>query len=177
MWNLQQLAVALSPVCGQESLIEALQTFGPAYLRALSAAMVARLGLKLRSEADDAALAGAAFRAISEAGPGLRWEPFFFDWFGGQASEARAMNGARGALYGGEQAQAFRELMAGYEADMPGRLTQPYFSRPEPEELLYDEIEAIWAPIAAEDDWSLFEAKLARIGEARQAWGLDSKPE
>jgi hypothetical protein len=55
---------------------------------------------------------------------------------------------------------------------MPGRLTQAYFNRPEPEELLYDEIEAIWAPIASEDDWSLFEAKLQRIGEARGAWGL-----
>ncbi len=43
----------------------------------------------------------------------------------------------------------------------------------EPEELLYDEIEAIWADIAERDDWGPFEAKLAAIESARLAWGLD----
>ena len=35
-----------------------------------------------------------------------------------------------------------------------------------------EEIEAIWAQIAIEDDWSLFEAKLAAIETYRQALGL-----
>ena len=52
------------------------------------------------------------------------------------------------------------------------RLALPYFARPEPETLLYDEIETLWAAIADHDDWSLFEAKQARIGEAREAYGL-----
>ena len=38
-----------------------------------------------------APLAGAAFRALAEAGEVVRWEPFFFDWFCGD--EARAMTG------------------------------------------------------------------------------------
>ncbi|HQT53669.1 MAG TPA: hypothetical protein PKX06_09345, partial [Phenylobacterium sp.] len=42
----------------------------------------------------------------------------------------------------------------------------------EPEELLIDEIEAIWDRIAAEDDWTAFHAKLARIEAARGAWDL-----
>ena len=29
--------------------------------------------------------------------------------------------------------------------------------------MLIDEVEAIWAPIAANDDWSLFDAKIASI--------------
>ena len=51
-------------------------------------------------------------------------------------------------------------------------MTHPYFSRTEPEELLIDEIESIWAPIAGTDDWSVFNQKLDRIEAARLAWGL-----
>ena len=36
-----------------------------------------------------------------------------------------------------------------------------------------DEVEAIWAPIAANDDWSLLKAKLADIHQMRQAYGVD----
>jgi hypothetical protein len=58
------------------------------------------------------------------------------------------------------------------EPERPERLDDPYFAAAEPEELLYDQIEALWAPIAEDDDWSAFEAKLAGIEAARVAWGL-----
>ena len=54
----------------------------------------------------------------------------------------------------------------------PERLASAYFAEPEPQELLYDEIEALWADIAERDDWTAFNAKLARIEAARQAWDL-----
>ena len=62
--------------------------------------------------------------------------------------------------------------MAAHAAERPDRLSHPYFARAEPEELLIDEIEAIWAAIAEADDWTAFDAKLARIETARQAWGF-----
>jgi uncharacterized protein YdiU (UPF0061 family) len=172
-WNLQQLAVALaSSGRPSEPLAEALNGFGDAYKRALSASVVRRLGLMPLGPEEDAGLAMAAFHALAEAGAQARWEPFFFDWFGGLDSERRAVTGRRGALYKGEAVKAFRERLAAYRTDRPGRLTSPYFAAPEPEELLYDEIEAVWAPIAADDDWSAFHAKLGRIEEARRAWAL-----
>ena len=48
-----------------------------------------------------------------------------------------------------------------------------HFARPEPEELLYDEIEAVWAAIADGDDWSRFHAKLAAIEAAGRAWAFE----
>jgi uncharacterized protein YdiU (UPF0061 family) len=175
-WNLRQLAGALSAVCGAEPLAEALNGFGPAYRRELAGAMTARLGLGPVSEEADIDLANAAFRALAEggaeAGDDLRWEPFFFDWFGGMASEDRALGGPRAALYGGEAFLAFRARLATRAPDRPERLSHPYFAKADPEELLYDEIEAIWAAIAERDDWGLFTAKLARIETARQAWAL-----
>ena len=46
----------------------------------------------------------------------------------------------------------------------------PYFGQSAPEELLYDEIEQLWAAIAERDDWAPFAAKLKRIEAARLAW-------
>ena len=172
LWNLQQLAGALSLVCETEPLVEALNGFSAAYRNALRAAMLNRLGLVSRGEEADIALVNLAFRTLAEAGEPARWEPFFFDWFGGGASEARAMAGPRGGLYGGEQAVAFRAALMDFAPERPERLADAYFQQPEPEELLYDQIEAIWAPIAERDDWTAFNAKLAAIERARTAWAL-----
>jgi uncharacterized protein YdiU (UPF0061 family) len=169
-WNLRQLAGALSLVTPAEPLVEALNTFSGAYRSALAAAMLRRLGLAPRSPEEDVDLVNAAFKALAEGGEALRWEPFFFDWFGGLASESRALAGPRAALYGGEAFTTFRSCLAVYEMDCPERLASPYFAQSDPEELLYDEIEALWAAIAGPDDWAPFDAKLARIEAARQGW-------
>jgi len=171
-WNLRQLAGALTLVTDADPLVEALNGFSAAYRSALSAAMLRRLGLASQGSDADVDLVNAAFRALAEGGADLRWEPFFFDWFGGLASESRALAGPRAALYGGEAFATFRALLAPYEMDRPERLAAPYFTRAEPEELLYDEIEALWAAIAERDDWPPFEAKLERIEVARQGWAL-----
>jgi len=173
-WNLQQLAGCLSLVTHTEPLIEALNRFGPAYRQELVAAMLDRLGLGPSSEEEaDAAFVQSMFKALAEGGERLRWEPFFFDWFCG--SEARALAGPRGDLYGEAPFAEFRERLAGYTPDRPERLADAYFQGPEPEELLYDEIEAIWAPIAEADDWEPLEAKLVKLEAARLAWGLPAQ--
>jgi uncharacterized protein YdiU (UPF0061 family) len=172
-WNLQQLAATFSLVTGTEPLIAALNSFAEAYRRELVAAMLDRLGLKPRSQAEDAAFVQSVFRAIAAGAEPLRWEPFFFDWFA--KDEARALSGPRAAVYDGEGFAEFRRLLQAYEADRPERLADPYFAGAEPQELLYDEIEAIWAPIAEADDWSRFDAKLESIEAARRAWGLPSQ--
>ncbi|HXU98953.1 MAG TPA: YdiU family protein [Caulobacteraceae bacterium] len=169
-WNLRQLAGALTPVSEAEPLAEALNGFSGAYRDELAAAMVRRLGLASAGPGADVDLANAAFRALAEGGEALRWEPFFFDWFGGPGD--RALAGPRARHYGGDAFRAFRALLAGRAAERPERLAHPYFAGPEPEELLYDGIEAIWAAIAERDDWTPFEAKLAAIERAREGWGF-----
>jgi uncharacterized protein YdiU (UPF0061 family) len=172
-WNLQQLAGCLSLTTASEGLVEALNGFSGAYRRELIAAMLDRLGLAPRGEAQDGAFVQAVFRAIAEGGERLRWEPFFFDWFCGD--EARALAGPRGDIYRGEAFADFRRLIAEHAPDRPERLSDPYFAGAEPEELLYDQIEALWAPIAESDDWSGFQAKLDGIERARIGWGLPSQ--
>lgn len=171
-WNLQQLAACLTLVADQAGLLEALNGFSDAYRLALRGAILDRLGVKSRNPDEDVALVNAAFRALAEGGEALRWEPFFFDWFGGEASTGRAMDGPRAELYRTETFETFRRLLADFEPDRPERLADPVFQRAEPEELIIDEVEALWAPIAAEDDWGPLYAKLERIEAARRAYGL-----
>jgi uncharacterized protein YdiU (UPF0061 family) len=166
-WNLQQLGGVLARISSEDAVIAALNAFGMAYRREVGLAFARRLGVRSRGVDADEELFRTSLKLMGEAGPDLRWEPFFFDWFCG-----RTPSGPRAALYGGPEALAFKAQLATFEAERPERLDHPYFAGAEPEELLYDEIEAIWAPIAERDDWSAFEAKLTAIEAARVAWGF-----
>ncbi|MBU4432956.1 MAG: YdiU family protein [Alphaproteobacteria bacterium] len=174
-WNLQQLAACLTLVTDQAGLLAALNGFSDAYRDALRAAMLRRLALKPRDPESDIALVSAAFKALAGGGDALRWEPFFFDWFGGAASETRAMAGPRAALYGEEAFVDFRRRLADFEPERPERLAHPAFGRDAPEELLVEEVESLWAPIAAADDWAPVYAKLQRIEAARQAYDFGNQ--
>ncbi len=171
-WNLGQLAGALTLVADADALTGALNLYGPAWQAELRRAFLRRLGLVSRGHEADGALVSAFLAFAAERAEDVRWEPLFFDWFGGPASEARAMAGPRAEFYRGEAFAALHESLMAFEPADPDRISLPWFARPEPEELLYDEIEAIWAEIAGNDDWSAFNAKIAAIGAAREAWGL-----
>jgi serine/tyrosine/threonine adenylyltransferase len=162
-WALTQLGGALKPIDDADALTSALNGFGPAYIRHLRAAFLERLGVLSLGEAADQRLLDAALALLREGGAALRWEPLFHDWFAGFASSARALSGPRAKLYQGETFDAFRFALFEHEPDRPERLEASRFARAEPEELLIDEVEAIWAAIDSGDDWAPFEAKIARI--------------
>ncbi|WP_395942649.1 protein adenylyltransferase SelO family protein [Brevundimonas sp.] len=171
-WNLTQLASCLALVSDAKSLADALNGFGPAYIRELRAAFLMRLGVHSLGEAADQRLVDATLGLMREAGADLRWEPVFFDWFGGFASSARALSGPRARLYQGEAFDVFRFALMEHAPDRIERLEHPMFAAREPEEMLIDEVEAIWAAIDADDDWAPFHAKLERLEAARLAWGF-----
>ncbi|RZJ18291.1 MAG: YdiU family protein [Brevundimonas sp.] len=173
-WNLTQLGGCLKLVAEAGPLTEALNGFGPAYIRELRAAFLMRLGVKSLGEAADQRLLDATLALLREGGETLRWEPLFFDWFGGFSSSARALGGVRGKTYQGEAFDAFRFALLEHEPDRPERLEHPMFARPEPEEMLIEEVETLWAAIAEGNDWTPFRAKLDRLDAARQAWDLGS---
>ena len=169
-WNLQQLAASLTLIEESNALVAALNTFAPTYARELTAALVGRLGVISEGEDADIDLVNAAFKALAAGGDALRWEPFFFDWFCGNS--VRALKSSRRAIYESEDFTAFRRLLANYEPDRPERLTAEPFLRAEPEEMLIDDVEAIWAAIDTSDDWSVIHAKLERVEAARTAYAL-----
>lgn len=167
-WNLTQLAGTLKLVADTAPLTEALNGFGPAYIRHLRAAFLDRLGVLSLGEAADQRLLDATLALLREGGADLRWEPLFFDWFTGFGSSARALSGPRAKLYQSKAFADFRFALFEHEPDRPERLEAPLFSRTEPEEMLIEEVETLWSAIDREDDWSPFAAKLHRLEEVRQ---------
>lgn len=168
-WNLTQLAGALKLVADAAPLTEALNGFGPAYIRHLRAAFLERLGVRSLGEAADQRLLDTTLALLREGGADLRWEPLFFDWFTGFGSSARALSGPRAQLYQTKAFADFRFALFEHEPDRPERLEAPLFARSDPEEMLIDEVEAIWAAIDRHDDWTPFVHKLQRVEALRSA--------
>jgi uncharacterized protein YdiU (UPF0061 family) len=167
LWNLERLAESLAIVSPVEPLRAALATYEARVHAAATAQLVARLGVRPRDADADGVLFAATVDFLHESPVGV--DRFFFDWHGGDASAARALDGPAAAHYAGPAFAAWRRAVAAYEVADPARLALPYYGRVEPCSLLYDEIETIWAAIDERDDWSPFDAKLAAIGELRAA--------
>lgn len=144
-WDVAQLASCLRLIAESEPLIAALDGFGPAFQRELTATILWRLGVMSRDEVSDRAVARAVERGLRESGVSL--DRFFFDAFGGSAPDGAPWDELRAAL-------------ASY-APRKDR-SHAYWSG-EPCSMLIDEVEAIWAPIADTDDWSALHAKVEAI--------------
>ncbi|MFY7962424.1 MAG: protein adenylyltransferase SelO [Elsteraceae bacterium] len=171
LWNLQRLAECLLPICPIEPLQETLERYDALFADSFQEALTRRLGVERLDDAADTQLAKAFFSFLHESG--ALFEQAVFDWRGGRVSASRARSGPQGSLYAGPAFAAF-EAALGDRAPRPDAgLDHPYFKREKPCSLLYDEIEAIWASIAAEDDWTLFSQKMTEISEARGAYGVD----
>jgi len=169
LWNLVRLAECLLPLSAKPALETALQGFAPQFQRALDLAVLRRLGLEPVNEAQDAALAQLwwAFLDASRMG----FEQAFFDWHGGPGSAPRADAGPAAAHYAHPAFVSVRKAMQGYAPAPGAKLYHPYFKGMHPCTMLIEEVEAIWAPIAERDDWSLFTAKLAAIEAMADAYG------
>jgi uncharacterized protein YdiU (UPF0061 family) len=170
-WNIKQLAGALSLICDADALTRAVAAYPQAFAQEQRRLTLRRLGLTLRSEGEDVALLNAMYGFIARAD--LSWEGFLHDWFCGRASAERALTGPRARVYASPEFTDFARLMDTYAPEAPERLAHPYFAAPEPASLVIGEVEAVWDPIARDDDWSAFEAKLAHLEAARVALGLD----
>ena len=162
-WNLVQLAIALRPLADSEPLAAAIELFAPAYREALVERMLWRLGVVSRGFEEDAALVASIETALIETRAPL--DRFFFDWRGGDSRYASD-------TYASDAFEIFRQHAAPYEPSTS--LDHPYWSG-DPCSMLIDEVEAIWAPIAAADDWSLLDAKVAAIHRMGEALGVSGQ--
>jgi uncharacterized protein YdiU (UPF0061 family) len=162
-WDVTELARALLTVGREETLVDALNGFGPAYFAALSDAMLVRLGVVPRGEEEDQALVKSAEQGLLETGISL--DSFYFDWRGGMRRAVSPLESS----YANDSFADFRQRIGAYSPT--SALSHPYWQDAEPCSMLIEEVESIWAPIAAADDWSLLTAKVAsvrRMGEAMQ---------
>ncbi len=148
-WNLAQLAISLRVLVEAEPLIAALDRFGPCYTKAMMRRFCWRLGVQPRSPEQDAALIEAAEVTMREGQIG----PFAF---------FHRHRGGRDAV------GPLAEVLADYS---PTGEDHSHWRQPQPESLLIDEVEAIWAAIAEHDNWQPLHAKVAAIRQLGEALG------
>lgn len=159
-WNIAALAETLRPLAEEEALKDALGHYAEVYPAAFADALYRRLGV---DGGRDPGLANDLFTFIAERQ--LPFERAVFDLFGGAAGRAKRLRSPHAAVYAGEDVIGRLDALP---AVRPERLEHPVFAA-EPPTLLIDEVEAVWAPIAEDDDWTAFERKVAavrRYGEA-----------
>ncbi len=155
-WNLGQLAVALRLVCEAPPLIEALERFPTLYQAAIIRRFLWRIDVEPRGDESDRALVEAAERAmIHEQIPIDR---FFFDHRGGRMTDTSSY---------GEARSAFAAMLADYQN--PSTDGHGYWGGQSPSSMLIDEVEAIWAAIAQNDDWNPLHRKIVEVRELGKA--------
>jgi uncharacterized protein YdiU (UPF0061 family) len=169
-WNLTRLAECLVPLSTIDLLEPALNAFWPAFRREIGRAICRRLGVESFGPDRDADLVTALFAFFMTSG--APYEQVFFDWYGGAASTGRAATSPSATLYAGAAFNGFRRELDAHPPRPGLSLAHPYFARPRPRTMLIEEMEALWAPIAAADDWAPFHQALAEIGEQREAYDI-----
>ncbi|HAP10951.1 MAG TPA: YdiU family protein [Afipia sp.] len=169
-WNVTRLAECLLGLADQPSLEKALGVFEPAIRQEFTDAMLRRLGVQPRDAVSDNELVRALWIFLSETK--APFEQTFFDWFGGLKSAERAANSPSKDHYVNTAFAAVRDALKDFVPREGVDLNQAFFSRPVACSMLIEEVEAIWKPIADNDDWSVFHAKLQAIDEMREAYGL-----
>ncbi|MCU0728550.1 MAG: YdiU family protein [Sphingopyxis sp.] len=147
-WNVGQLAISLSTIAATDALTDALALFGPAYETALARQFCWRLGVAQADAESDRALVLAAERYMRASGCAI--DQFFIDWAGGHTPPAAAPDD--------DSAQMLARALAGRAATR-----KTWWDSAPPQSLYIEEVEALWAPIAEQDDWSALYAKVAAI--------------
>ena len=143
----------------QDAIIEALRSYNDTLSQAVESRLFQRLGLASsgRPETD---------------------QPFLQNLLATLRSSRAPLDDTLHRAFGGRewpQGDAWADVRARAGDFQPvdrRQLDQPYFQSSHATTLAYDEIEALWEPIAEQDDWSQFEAKLAQTKTMAQAYGF-----
>jgi hypothetical protein len=130
--------------------------------------MLRRLCLQSRGFEQDGALAKAVWTFLHATK--APFEQTFFDWYGGSLSIERAEKSPSAAFYAQAAFQPVRSAISDFAPVAEIQLDHAYFGRSTPCTSLIEEVEALWLPIAATDDWSAFSAKLADIRMMAEAY-------
>ena len=149
-WNLGQLAVSLRLICDAPPLIEALERYPALYQEAIVRRFLWRLGVDPRGAENDRDLVQAAERAMRGEQAGI--DRFFHDHRGGRILSADNY---------GDDRRAFADMLADY--GNPAAAAHAYWEDAATCSLLIEEVEAIWAAIADDNNWTPLYEKVDAI--------------
>ena len=160
MWAVCRLADCFVKLVPKSTLEESLRGFYATLETALAKSVQRRLGIFFDSadEERDAMLARQFFTAAKASDQGF--DQIFHDLFGGKA---------RSAGYEGDMWKPLVEILSAARPICPDALQHPHFRQSHAVSLTIDEVESLWAPIAAQDDWQPLANKITAIRTMRAA--------
>lgn len=159
-WDAVQLANSMLTIADRDALVEAIEGYAPAYRKAIVERILWRLGVTPRGEREDIAVVTALETALFASK--VEIDRFYFDWAGGQLRAS-----ADAGLYSNEYFEPLTRALDGYA---PSRsFDHAYWRGNGPCSMHIEEVEAIWAPIADADDWTLLENKVHQIRQLGEA--------
>lgn len=148
---------------------EILEEFSDEFNAHVQRLFLTRLNLKSRGSQADSELLQSYFTFLESSQ--VFYEQAYFDFFGGLQSP-RWGTSPQKDLYAGDAFENFKTLLSAYEIADLAKMAHPYFTNSIPCSLLIEEIEAIWKPIAEEDDWGFFYKKIEEIRSFRGIYNL-----
>lgn len=145
-WDVAQLAISLRLIAPSEPLVEALESFAPAYEAAMAERFCWRLGVAQAGIEADRALIIAAERLMRSTGE--RIDDFHVDWHGGRTPDGAPSpeRDAMQAALGGRQATRGE-----------------WWTTAAPQSMSIEEVESLWAAIAEADKWQPLFAKIDAV--------------
>jgi serine/tyrosine/threonine adenylyltransferase len=171
LWNLHILREALGIAGLALDENEVSERFRDVFSQAYGKRFLHRLGVLPRSPKEDSDLVAQSMEILQTEGVGFAM--FFFEAFGGPARFCAAPKtptlGA--AITSSPSFTVWMQAFAKYEPRNPAAFATPYFRADAPCDMLKDEVERLWDPIAEHDDWRPFEEKLEAIARMADAVG------
>lgn len=171
LWNLARFGECLLPLSDRDTLTAIVGEFEDLVTQCMARQFVDALAIRSAGLDADSRTFVAAMRFLEESA--MSFDRFLFDWFGGLASRERALEGPAGHKYAGG---TFEEFLRALDEHPPARaaaLDDAYFASDEPLTMVIDEVEEIWSSIAREDDWSLFDERVAKIRRVGALYGYN----
>ncbi len=160
-WNIARLGECLIQISAQAEIEPVFETFPARFQEALARQTLARLGLLPKAPAETLEWTHRFWGAMQETTP--PFQRVFFDLVGLRPDRRRAS--PLRDLY---ETAVWAEVIAGLSEFPPASglaaaLSDPYADRDAPETMVIEEVEALWAPIDRDDDWSALAGKIERL--------------
>lgn len=174
LWNLHQLGDALKSAYPDLAIAQSLEDYSDAFTLEVQNRLLCRLNLRNPLEEPSAIhelngeLVGHLFRFMEKEK--ALFEQTFYDLHSGVSEDILAERLNRSPqkdLYLKESFKPLRECLSCFEIADETKTRHDYLKSGRACSLIIDELEALWKPIAEEDNWEPFERKLQIIRSFR----------
>lgn len=164
IWALNQLVISVKQAHPEIDPEKTLENFSAHFNEAVHNSFLKRLNLKSKSKEENSELLAAFFQMIHKSE--VLFEQSIFDFNSQKALQKTQLLDK----YPQEERAALLSKIQSFEVNSSVVAKDAYFQNEKPETLIIDEIEALWKPIADQDNWEDFYKKIDRIQKIRHLY-------